>query len=59
MDKDDCIYALAKFIPDMERGFNIKIARGTFSIEPDEAAVFAKLAKKVIKNRLSKLQKTA
>ena len=48
-------YALAKQVPDMERGFCIETSYGEIEIDADDAEVIAEAVRKVLRRRLQSL----
>lgn len=49
-------YALAKQIPDMERGFTIQTSYGDLHIEAEDAPRFVALARSILQRRLARLE---
>lgn len=54
---DHINYALAKQIPNMERGFSIGTNYGHIFVDEEEAASFIKLAQKMMEKRLKRAEK--
>lgn len=48
-------YALAKQVPDMERGFSIATSYGEVVIDADDAAVIAEAVRAVLRRKLGSL----
>lgn len=48
-------YALAKQVPDMERGFRIATSYGEVVIDADDAAVIAEAVRMVLRRKLRSL----
>lgn len=49
-------YALAKQVPDMERGFRIETSFGPLVVDEEDALAFAALAKNLFKKKLTALR---
>ncbi len=49
-------YALAKQVPDMQRGFRIETAYGAIEVEEDDALAFAALTERLLKMKLAALK---
>lgn len=54
-DHDRLSYALAKQVPDMERGFRISTSYGEIEIEAEDADVIAEAVRMVLRRRLRSL----
>ncbi|MBB2918301.1 hypothetical protein [Cupriavidus alkaliphilus] len=53
---DNIRYAIAKQLPDMERGFTIHTNYGDLVIEQEDAAAFVALTGKVLRRKLARLE---
>ena len=54
MNADKISYALCKQVPDMLRGFTIQTNYGDLFIDEDDAEKFARLAEKLLSDRLKR-----
>lgn len=49
-------YALAKQVPDMERGFRIETGYGAIAVDEEDALAFAALTERMLKKKLAALK---
>lgn len=58
-EHDRLSYALAKQVPDMERGFRISTSYGEIEIDAEDADVIAEAVRMVLRRRLRSLHAVA
>ncbi|MDH6146090.1 MULTISPECIES: hypothetical protein [Paraburkholderia] len=54
-EQDDLSYALAKQVPDMERGFAISTRYGDLPIDGDDAVQVAALVERLLRKKLRRI----
>ncbi|WP_103035209.1 hypothetical protein [Castellaniella caeni] len=58
-DRDQTLYALARQVPDMDRGFQIHTNYGEIEIAAEEAALITQVVRQVLSCRLDRVSESA